>query len=163
MMEADYQSQKDSQSDQIIFRSRYSILLLLIILTTIIILAYAGYKEPKALIGFIIAFPIIIMVLGFQYGIKDDTLLFKIWGIKSGSVPIESILKVERSYLVLSSNAGSFKRLYITLKKGSKYPFILISPIREAEFIDCLKRINPQIIINVESKSGMFRFWDWDL
>jgi len=103
------------------------------------------------------------MVLGFQYVISGNTLVFRIWGIQTGSVSIDSITKVERSYLALSSNAGSFKRLYITLKKGSKYPYILISPHRESAFLTHLKRINPLIEVNVENKSGTLRFGDWDI
>ena len=153
----------DQPSDQIVYRSRYSIVLLLILLASLLLLVYAALIDPIALIGIIIAVPIIIMVLGFQYVINGNNLEFRTWGIQSGSVPIDSITKVERSYLVLSSNAGSFKRLYITLKRGSKYPFILISPRHESEFLIHLKRINPLIEINVENKTGKFRFWDWDL
>lgn len=153
----------DQTLDHTVYRSRYSIVLLLILLATLILLVYAVLIEPLALIGIIIAVPIIIMVLGFQYAIKGNNLEFRTWGILSGSVSIDSITKVERSYLVLSSNAGSFKRLYITLKKGSKYPYILISPQHESAFLNHLGRINPMIEINVENKTGKFRIWDWDL
>lgn len=49
------------------------------------------------------------------------------------------------------------------MKKGGKYPYLLISPIREAAFIEYLIRVNPAIEVKVEDKSGRFRFLDWDL
>lgn len=153
----------DQPSAQIVYRSRYSIVLLFILFATLIILAYTALIESQALIALIIVVPIIIMVLGFQYVISGNTLVFRIWGIQTGSVSIDSITKVERSYLALSSNAGSFKRLYMSLKKGSKYPYILISPQRESTFLIHLKQVNPQIEVNVENKTGKFRFWDWDV
>jgi hypothetical protein len=55
--------------------------------------------------------------------------------------------------------AGSFKKLKIT-KSGFPY---LISPVREQEFLDTLKEINPNISIRVSNKKGWWRFWDWDI
>lgn len=153
----------DQPSDQIVYRSRYSIVLLLILSATLITLTYTALKVPQGRIALFIVVPIIIMVLGFQYVISGNNLIFRIWGIQTGSVSIDSITKVERSYLALSSNAGSFKRLYMTLKKGSKYPYVLISPQRESSFLMHLKQVNPLIEVNVENKTGKFRFWDWDV
>jgi hypothetical protein len=40
----------------------------------------------------------------------------------------------------------------------------LISPVREREFIDELKAVNPDIVIDVPpDKKGIWRVWDWDI
>jgi hypothetical protein len=70
---------------------------------------------------------------------------------------------VERSYNPLSSPAGSLKRLSIRLVEGARYPYWLISPVREQEFIETLKSIDPSIYIHVTVKKGIWRFWDWDI
>jgi hypothetical protein len=39
----------------------------------------------------------------------------------------------------------------------------LISPVREQEFLEALKTVNPSIQITVSDKKGVWRFWDWDI
>jgi len=147
------------------FRSRYSIILLVIALAPAVFMTYEFIKQPDfriilVLIGYV---GIVMMVSGFRYIIADHKLISMIWTIKIGEVEISSMTKIKRSYLVLSSNAGSLKRLYITLKGGSPNSFLLISPNNETEFLRALKEINPKIDINVPNKKGKFRFWDWDI
>ena len=80
-----------------------------------------------------------------------------------GSVEIKNIVSVERSYNPLSSPAASLKRLRIGLGGKSKYPYMLISPVREKEFIEELKAVNPDIYVRVPDKKGIWRIQDWDI
>jgi len=105
----------------------------------------------------------VFMFGGLRYIISEDKLFVKIWVIPSGSVKISDIISAERSYNILSSPAASLKRLRLGLRKGSKYPYMLISPVREQEFIEELKRINPDIYANVPDKKGIWRIMDWDI
>ena len=41
--------------------------------------------------------------------------------------------------------------------------FWLISPVREKEFIEALKAINPNINVQIPEKTGKWRIWDWDI
>ena len=40
---------------------------------------------------------------------------------------------------------------------------MLISPVREKEFVDALKVINPDIHIKIPETKGIWRVWDWDI
>ena len=69
-----------------------------------------------------------------------------------GSIEILDIISIKRSYNPLSSPAASLKRLRIDYRKNGKKGWILISPVREEEFIEMLKSVNPRIQINVSNK-----------
>lgn len=60
----------------------------------------------------------------------------------------------------LSSPAVSLKRLCIGFANERSW---LISPVREEEFIEELKAVNPDISVNVPSKKGIWRIQDWDV
>lgn len=147
------------------FRSRYSLVLIIIVLTPMIFTIYNFIQKPNyhLLISlFIIGF-VLFIVSGIRYIIVGNRLIFKTWFVHNGEINISSIEKIERTYLPLSSNAGSLKRLGCKLKKGSKYPFLLISPKNEERFLERLKQVNPTIEIKVDNKKGFYRFWDWDI
>jgi hypothetical protein len=107
---------------------------------------------------------------GIRYIISGDKLYLKIWIFPGGSVNLADIISVERSYKQpISSPAASFKRLRISLtgmtfgRKGAKFPYLLISPVKEQEFIEELKVVNPDIIVHVPVKNGIWRVQDWDI
>ena len=79
---------------------------------------------------------------------------------------LSAITSVERTYSPIPATALSLKRLRIHFRKDYKwyrYGFTpLMSPVREQEFLETLKAINPKIQINVSEKKGWSRFWDWD-
>lgn len=108
-------------------------------------------------------FLIVFLFTGMRYIISGSKLFLKIWFIPGWSVHIADIRSVERSYNLLSSPAASLKRLRLSLKEKAKYPYMLLSPVREQEFIDELKTINPDINVNVPEKKGIWRIWDWDI
>ncbi len=108
---------------------------------------------------------VILIFGGMHYVISGNRLYLKMWFISNGSVDIADIVSVRRSYNPLSSPAGSLKRLCIRFRKGAKYPnlYWLIAPVREGEFIEDLKAVNPDIDVHTSEKKGWWRIWDWDI
>lgn len=145
------------------YRSRVSIVLVFFILI-IGILPFLAFKSedqsiqfyfiPAMVIGFTIA-----LLSGISYEIKDKQLLVKMFGIKSMTVDVMSITSISRSYNPLSSPASSLKRLLVRSSKTS----VLISPVRETEFINQLVKTNPNIKLEVSGQTEWFHFWDWDI
>jgi hypothetical protein len=72
---------------------------------------------------------------------------------------IKEIRSVKRSYNPLSSPASSLKRILVNTSKLN----VLISPVREKEFLAQLATINPNIEIEVSERTEWYRFWDWDI
>jgi hypothetical protein len=98
-----------------------------------------------------------------RYVIAGDRLHINVCGICNAKLNIADVVSIKRSYNLLSSPAASMKRLEIRIKSTKKYPYFLISPVCEQEFLDMLKAINPDIVIQVSDKKGKWRIWDWDI
>ena len=148
-----------------VFRSRISVLLMVFILAILSMPLIAMVRSGNILnhpafytIAGAIAFTVLLLS-GLRYVVKDGKLLIKIWIIPSGKHTISEIISVERSYNPISSPAASLKRLSIDSLGG----YALISPVREQEFLETLKTINPSIKINVNNEKGWWRIWDWDV
>ena len=98
---------------------------------------------------------------------NSEILVYYMWffyGKPFGRINIFAITSIERSYNPLFAPAVSMKRLRFRFKKGYKgYVALWLSPVREKEFLEMLKAINPNIQINVTDKKGLWwRFWGWD-
>jgi len=151
-----------------IFRSRISILLigiiLLLCLPGLIPMIRSGniFNPGFYIIAGVFVF-VVLLFCGMRYELTENHLIFKMWGVVGFKIPLSVIISVERSYNLLSSPAGSLKRLKIRMKKGYKYPYALVSPVREQEFLEALKKHNPDIYIRVSDKKGWWRIWDWDV
>lgn len=89
--------------------------------------------------------PILLLILtiffGTGYLIKDDRLQVRIGPVTVANVAISEIWLAERSRSLQSAPANSLRRLRLKYKQGE----VVISPEREAEFLDTLHRINPNI------------------
>jgi len=148
-----------------VFRSRISVAIVIIITVPILIPLIPMIREGNifnpafyTMIG-VIAF-VVLLFCGIRYELTDSHFKVKMWG----EVPLSEIVSVERSYNILSSPAASLKRLKIRFQKGYKFfSFILISPVCEQEFLETLKKLNPDIYIRVPDKKGWWRIWDWDI
>ena len=119
---------------------------------------------------FILSGVALVMIVYFsisRYVISGKYLLFKLASITCVSINISRIQSVERSYDLFASLSyvalGSYKRLKIRLPKGYDWPYYLVSPVREQEFLDALKEINPNLNICVNDKKAWWRIWDWDI
>ena len=145
------------------FRSRISVLIIGVMLAVFIPAFITMYThktfEGIYTLGGILLF-IILLFSGIRYIILENKLYIKVWFITNKSINITDIVSVKRSYNLLSSPAASLKRLKIRFANGW---FRLISPVREYEFIEALKEINPDIEVYISYKKGIWRFWDWDI
>ena len=156
---------------KIIFKSRISVILSFIIWPSMLIpfgffINQVFYNHNFDCIPPLIIFSIIIPFIGLisfgiRYIIDNDKLIFKTGFIKNGEIEISKITSIKRSYMALSSNANSIKRLKCDLKKGSKYPFLLISPTNEDIFLKMIKEINPNVEIDIKDKKTIFN-WDFN-
>ena len=149
-----------------VYRSRISVLLVGFILGVLIPAVVPMVKHSitpgLVTIGGVFVF-IIFLLSGIRYIICDNKIYIKVWMFSCGSIEISYISSVTRSYNPLSSPAASLKRLRIYLIGGSVFSYTLISPVREQEFIKELKSLNPNIIIKVPYKKGIWRIQDWDI
>ncbi|MEG1955049.1 MAG: PH domain-containing protein [Mucinivorans sp.] len=146
-----------------VFRSRISVLLLGFILAIFIPISLPMFQRVSiveiCIIGGLMLF-ILFVFTGIHYIFSGNKLLIKMWFIPMGSINILEISSLKRSYNPLSSPAASLKRLAV-YRYGNLYA--LLSPVKEQEFIEELKAINPRIKLNVYSKAGLWRIWDWDI
>jgi hypothetical protein len=143
-----------------IFRSRISVVLVVFILAVFVLpQLYYGLDIGSNIIGSLA----LLLVTGIRYVIVGDRICLTIWIISTrGGVNINDSVSVRRSYNMISSPAASLKRLCLKFKKNPNYPYCLVSPVREREFLNALKSVNPDIDIQISDKRGMWRFWDWD-
>jgi hypothetical protein len=149
-----------------VFRSRISVLLIGFVLVSLIpcsipMLINKMYPSLYILGGTFVF--IVFIFTRTRYIISDGKLYVKIGIIPFGSVAISKIVSMERSYNPLSSPACSLKRLRIDIEKEAKFPYLLISPVREQEFIEELKAVNPDISVHVPDDKGRWRVQDWDI
>jgi hypothetical protein len=158
-----------------VFRSRISVFNIVFLLGIFVVAAIPIFQRGicQGMNFLVLVFVFFVFLFcGIRYVISGDKLYLKIWMIPRGSVNIADIISVERSYkqpILSPAPAASFKRLRIDLTgvkfglKSAKFPYLLISPIREQEFIEELKSINPDIIIHVPVKKWIWRIQDWDV
>ena len=146
-----------------VFRSRISVLVIVFMLLIFIpifipFIQYGDYRmlwKPCLVLLFVL-----FLFMGMRYIIAGDRLFVKIWFIPTWSISVMDIDSVKRSYNPLSSPAASLKRLSVFSTANRE---CLISPVREQEFIETLRTINPDIDVNVPSKKGIWRVQDWDI
>ena len=153
-----------------VFRTRVSVLLIAIIillcgvLPTFAMMFRLGQFNVSAGLAILGVFVFILFLMyGIRYELTDSHLRIKIWSITYVKIPLSAILSVKRSYNPLSAPAFSMKRLCIRTVKGYKWPYALISPVREKEFLELLLAANPDIIVCVNDKKAWYRIWDLDI
>jgi hypothetical protein len=145
------------------YRSRISVAMLLFVATVCfapILLVGDNEREPAMfMIPFIALTVTVVLLVGIVYEIRDQHLAVKAFGFNFITLNIIEIRSVKRSYNPLSSPASSLKRILVNTSKLN----VLISPVREKEFLAHLTTINPNIEIEVSDKNEWYRFWDWDI
>ena len=146
-----------------VFRSRISVLLIGVILAAFIpsfisMYTHKTFEGIYILVGTLLL--IIFIFFNNRYIISENMFYVKTWIFPAKGVNIADIVSVKRSYNPLSSPAASLKRLKIKFSNGLPW---LISPVREHEFIEALKEINPDIEVYIPYNKGIWRIWDWDI
>ena len=109
--------------------------------------------ENSAFSQFIIVFSISIITIIFigtvwfktGYFISNNTLIVKIGPFTYSEIGISKISEISRTHSIISAPANSFKRLAI--KSVNK--IVVISPKEEEDFIKSIKKLNPQIVVNL--------------
>ena len=157
------------EKERKVFRSRFSVLLIGIILTLLLpgfipIFIHKTY-QVMYILGGIFVF-ILLIYSGIRYVISEGKLYLKIWSIPTCSLKISDIASMERSYDIFdipTNTTASFKKLRLQFVRDTKYPYIHVSPVREQEFIEELKKINPNIYVSFYDKKGIGRILDWDI
>jgi hypothetical protein len=151
------------------FRSRISVLLIGFILLVFLLPVFADGARWLYGLGALILI-VALFLFGTIYTISKDKLYVKLlWFVPLRKVNIPDIYSIERTYNPLSSPASSLRRLSIRFDKYSVisghgiWLHLLISPVRELEFVEELKRINPAIHVNIPDNKSAWRIWDWDI
>ena len=109
--------------------------------------------EKTNVIGIAILLPVILFVfhmfLTTNYTIESDDLIIKCGFLSNKTIDIKTIKKITETNNPLSSPATSLDRLEINHGKFDK---ILISPKNKTEFIDDIKRLNPNVEVKFRKK-----------
>lgn len=115
-------------------------------------------------IDMFIFLPLLLFVTGHHYVISENKLYQKVWFFHKKSANIADIISVERSYDQFSS-----PKLFIRFEKGKEYsetweatPNWVVALVREQEFIEELKAINPDIYVRIKEKKQKWHNWDQD-
>lgn len=69
--------------------------------------------------------------------------------LKSSSIPVESIVRIEKSHSFESAPALSLSRLKVTYRKGAVKTYILISPKNPEDLVKVLQKANPSITVYI--------------
>jgi len=144
----------ENQKTEKVFRSRFSVVFFGIFLAILIRCAIPPINVPVLCIISGTVIFIALFIGGIRYIIFEDKLYLKIWTIPYLTVKIASIKSAERSYYLMSLVAlsGSFKGIRIIYLGKVSLCSILITPAREQEFIEQLKKNNPNIYVRVPVK-----------
>ncbi|MDR2382364.1 MAG: hypothetical protein LBD76_00550 [Prevotellaceae bacterium] len=161
-----------------VFRSRISVVIMGIVLATFILIAvplfrYGIYAAAIIICGLWLLW-LLNMVTGFRYEIVGDKLYLKLWAMTFLCVDITDIVAIERAHIRLYSPVASLKlwrygaiasikKLRLHFKPNQVCPYCFVSPVREQEFLEALKSVNPDIDIQITEKQGKWRVWDWDI
>jgi len=152
-----------------VFRSRISILLigliLVLFLPCFIPIFTHKIDQGMYIVGGSFAF-ILFVYSGIHYVISKDKLHLKIWFIPTYSLKINVITSMERSYCLFdipTNTTASFRKLRIQFERKTKCSYINVSPVREQEFIEELKKVNPNISASFDDKNRIGSIWDWDI
>lgn len=116
------------------------------------VLAVTISQEPSW-IGIVILLPVILFVIYMfmttEYKIENDELTIKCGFLYNKIIDIKTIKKIKETNNPLSSPATSLDRLEINY---GKFDSIIISPKLKSEFINDIKRVNPNVEIKYKKK-----------
>ena len=159
----------ENQKVKKVFRSRISVLLLGVLLAIfmpcIIPIIKSMIIPGLWIMGGTFMF-IVFLFSGMRYVIAEDKLYLKIWFIFTCGLKITDIASVKRSYYLFDipiNTTASFKKLRLQFVRGTTYSYIHVSPVREQEFIEELKKVNPNIYVSFYNKKGIGCILDWDI
>ena len=132
-----------------IYKSKIGIELVIPILLIIIFSFQNIINNPKisaiVVLIFVLAF-ILYLFVSIKYTISNQNLNIKGGFLVNENIDISKIKKIEKTFNILASPAASLDRIEIKYGDGNS---ILISPKNKTEFINDVKKINPNIEIKI--------------
>jgi len=133
-----------------IFKSKKDTWLALLIWAIILLPIYLLFQDEELALTALIALSLSSLLClwvwyGTYYTIENKELKYQT-GPFYGSLDIMSIKRINKTKSMMSSAALSLDRICI---QNEEYNEVLISPERQEEFIRILKKINPNIIVEV--------------
>ena len=136
-----------------IFKSKIGLELVIpLVLVFGTVLAVTISQEPSW-IGIVILLSVILFVIYMfmttEYKIENDELTIKCGFLYNKIIDIKTIKKIKETNNPLSSPATSLDRLEINY---GKFDSIIISPKLKSEFINDIKRLNPNVEIKYKKK-----------
>lgn len=130
----------------IVYKTKASLLIkLLFSIALVLVLLFAIVEKNFALLSIAIAFTLIVLYIfsTTHYTIFEDQLTIKSGFLFNEIIPIDKIKKITRKRKNLLSGPGfSADRLIIEF---NEHDCVIISPNLQQQFIDHLRRINPDI------------------
>ncbi|MDO4171750.1 MAG: PH domain-containing protein [Prevotellaceae bacterium] len=133
--------------DRKVYRSRYGMVVIMSVFALVAIEAIVLYHNSKATYVAVAAVVLVLyaLMLRCEYIIDGGTLAVRSH-IVLERIDIKTIRRIEPSNSFLSAPAMSTRRIRISY---GRYDEILISPVRQDEFIRELLRVNPDIVVAV--------------
>lgn len=128
------------------YRTRISLIMLVFILiVTFAPMLFVGEGIVPCLVTVAITDAVVFLLFfGIKYVIDGDVLkVYSFWGIHE-DIAISSITKIEKSRCILSAPAASLDRLAVHY---NKYDVTYISPRNQENFLEEIRKINPEIIM----------------
>lgn len=144
-----------------VYRTRYSLLIMallaisMIAATIAVIEAMQNGKASEVFIGLgtlVLTGVIIVGAMMTNYFIDDENkqlVIVNFFGLMKSRVDIMKMTRVSKTHSIMSAPASSLKRICIEYTGGRFKDEVIISPYMQEDFLQELKKINPEICINM--------------
>ncbi len=117
-----------------------------------LMMGYTGYMVflsgeiiPTIIVAVIFLFVLsILFTVRYYIDPETKTLKIKVCGIPSGTIDLTEVKRIYKSRSIMSAPAASLKRICLDIKAG---PDVLLSPRYQQDFLEEIKKINPEIDI----------------
>lgn len=110
-------------------------------------------SQKPGWIGIVILLPVMIFVaytfMTTNYTIESDVLIIKCGFLFNKTIDIRTINKISETNNPLSSPATSLDRLEIIY---GKFDSVIISPKQKTEFINDIKKLNPNVEVKYKQR-----------
>lgn len=132
-----------------VYSSRVSVLLTCFIMLMMGYTGYVVYKSgdivPVIVLALVFLFVLaILLTIRYYVDPETKTLKIKVCGLPSGTVDLTQVKRIYKSNSILSAPAASLNRICLDIKAG---PDILVSPRYQQDFLEEIRKINPEIDI----------------
>ena len=134
-----------------VYKSKIGIGLVVFLALTLGFGFYTSIKEeewPSLFILMLIILFFTYIFLSIKYIIDGEFLRVRCGFLVNKSYPIKSVTMISETNNPISAPAASLDRLLILFDSGAS---VIISPKQKAEFIQELKKLNPNIVVRTKA------------